>query len=66
MPGNRARSNSDQGGRDGGGAPAVDGPPQLAGLFAGGIPKLKKRQGGIDTGGALCPLNLYDAELTVG
>ena len=26
-------------------------PPQLAGLFAGGMPKLKKRGGGIDTGG---------------
>ncbi|KAE9376961.1 hypothetical protein N431DRAFT_436204 [Stipitochalara longipes BDJ] len=26
-------------------------PPQLAGLFAGGMPKLKKRGGGVDTGG---------------
>lgn len=27
------------------------GPPQLGGLFAGGMPKLKKRSGGLDTGG---------------
>lgn len=26
-------------------------PPQLAGLFAGGMPKLKKRGGGVNTGG---------------
>lgn len=43
--GNRARSNSDQG------ASSLEGPPQLGGLFAGGMPKLKKRGGGIDTGG---------------
>ncbi|KAI9827496.1 MAG: hypothetical protein M1832_004846 [Thelocarpon impressellum] len=50
----RARSSSDGGsgaGPDsvvdtGGAAPA----PQLGGLFAGGMPKLKKRGGGIDTG----------------
>jgi hypothetical protein len=29
----------------------MEAPPQLGGLFAGGIPKLKKRGGGIDTGG---------------
>lgn len=29
----------------------MDTPPQLGGLFAGGIPKLKKRGGGVDTGG---------------
>lgn len=28
-------------------------PPQLGGLFAGGMPKLKKRGGGIETGGEL-------------
>ena len=28
-------------------------PPQLGGLFAGGMPKLKKRGGGVDTGGKL-------------
>lgn len=26
-------------------------PPQLGGLFAGGMPKLKKRGGGVNTGG---------------
>jgi hypothetical protein len=50
IPTNRARSNSDQGGREST-ASAMDAAPQLAGLFAGGIPKLKKRGGGIDTGG---------------
>lgn len=43
--GNRARSNSDQG------ASSMDTPPQLGGLFAGGMPKLKKRGGGVNTGG---------------
>ena len=33
-------------------------PPQLGGLFAGGMPKLKKRGGGIDTGGKLDSLDL--------
>jgi hypothetical protein len=51
VPGNRARSNSDQSGRDSGGAAGMEQPPQLAGLFAGGMPKLKKRGGGVDTGG---------------
>ncbi|RDL41979.1 uncharacterized protein BP5553_01958 [Venustampulla echinocandica] len=50
VPGNRMRSNSDQGSRDGGAAPVIEQPPQLGGLFAGGMPKLKKRGGGIDTG----------------
>lgn len=51
VPGNnRARSNSDQGSRDTGAVTGMEQPPQLAGLFAGGMPKLKKR-GGIDTGG---------------
>lgn len=45
--GNRARSNSDQGS----GAISFEPAPQLGGLFAGGMPKLKKRGGGIDTGG---------------
>lgn len=49
VPANRARSNSDQGGRDAGGM--MDSAPQLGGLFAGGMPKLKKRGGGVDTGG---------------
>jgi hypothetical protein len=49
VPGNRMRSNSDQG-RDSGSS-GVEAPPQLGGLFAGGMPKLKKRGGGVDTGG---------------
>ncbi|KIX04640.1 uncharacterized protein Z518_05510 [Rhinocladiella mackenziei CBS 650.93] len=48
--GNRARSNSDTGGD---GTASVGGAPQLGGLFAGGIPKLKKTRGGIDTGAGL-------------
>ncbi|RYP49967.1 hypothetical protein DL768_004402 [Monosporascus sp. mg162] len=48
VPGNRARSNSEQGGGDGGSA--VEPAPQLGGLFAGGMPKLRKRGGGVDTG----------------
>lgn len=53
IPGNRARSNSDQTSRDSGGVSGTEQPPQLAGLFAGGMPKLKKRGGGVDTGGEL-------------
>lgn len=47
--GNRGRSNSDTGGgaSDPGG---IGGAPQLGGLFAGGMPKLKKRSGGVSTG----------------
>lgn len=48
--GNRARSNSDQSSRDSS-VTGMEQPPQLAGLFAGGMPKLKKRGGGVDTGG---------------
>ncbi|PMD17454.1 hypothetical protein NA56DRAFT_672718 [Hyaloscypha hepaticicola] len=48
--GNRVRSNSDQTSRDSGGVSGMEQPPQLAGLFAGGMPKLKKRGGGVDTG----------------
>ncbi|QPG99632.1 hypothetical protein C2857_002223 [Epichloe festucae Fl1] len=48
-PGTRARSNSDQGAGQAL-APALDPAPQLGGLFAGGMPKLKKRGGGVDTG----------------
>lgn len=50
-PGNRARSNSDQGSAGHTPSGSVDGAPQLGGLFAGGMPKLKKRGGGVDTGG---------------
>jgi hypothetical protein len=53
--GNRGRSNSDQGSREGGAVMGMEQPPQLAGLFAGGMPKLKKRGGGIDTGGEYSP-----------
>lgn len=49
VPGNRMRSNSDQGRDDRGSG--MEAPPQLGGLFAGGMPKLKKRGGGVDTGG---------------
>ena len=52
IPGNRARSNSDQGNADNRAA-GIDQPPQLGGLFAGGMPKLKKRGGGVDTGGKM-------------
>lgn len=45
---NRARSNSDTGG--GGESVGMGSAPQLGGLFAGGMPKLKKRGGGVDTG----------------
>lgn len=54
--GNRGRSNSDQSSRDGGSVTGMEQPPQLAGLFAGGMPKLKKRGGGVDTGGELALL----------
>ncbi|KAF4984162.1 hypothetical protein FZEAL_560, partial [Fusarium zealandicum] len=63
VPGNRARSNSDQGSRDassGGADPA----PQLGGLFAGGMPKLKKRGGGVDTGANRDSTYLSDPEPT--
>lgn len=53
MPGNRARSNSDQGSRDASAAPVMDAAPQLGGLFAAGMPKLRKTGGGVDTGGML-------------
>ncbi|KAI3342031.1 hypothetical protein F4824DRAFT_271852 [Ustulina deusta] len=58
--GNRARSNSDQGGRDAGGV--MDSAPQLGGLFVGGMPKLKKRGGGIDTGANQDASYLSDSE----
>lgn len=50
-PGVRARSNSDQGNRPQPATSSTDGPPQLASLFAGGMPKLRKTGGGVDTGG---------------
>lgn len=52
VPGNRARSNSDQvGGARDSIAVSSEPAPQLAGIFAGGMPKLKKRGGGVNTGG---------------
>ncbi|RTE70568.1 hypothetical protein BHE90_015020, partial [Fusarium euwallaceae] len=63
VPGNRARSNSDQGSRDATGG-GVDAAPQLGGLFAGGMPKLKKRGGGIDTGANSDSTYLSDPEPT--
>jgi hypothetical protein len=44
-PGSRGRSNSDGG--DGG---SSSGPPQLAGILAGGMPKLRKVGGNVNTG----------------
>lgn len=46
------RSNSDQAGRDAPAALGV-GAPQLGGLFAAGMPKLRKTGAGVDTGGML-------------
>ncbi|KAI1397554.1 hypothetical protein F4819DRAFT_471662 [Hypoxylon fuscum] len=54
VPGNsRARSDSDLAGGNSAAAAAAastESAPQLAGLFAGGMPKLKKRAGGVNTG----------------
>ncbi|KAI9857443.1 MAG: hypothetical protein M1824_004851 [Vezdaea acicularis] len=60
---NRGRSNSDTGGggTDAGGG--ISGAPQLGGLFAGGIPGLRKTRGGIDTGANQDP-HLSDPETT--
>ncbi|KAF4975718.1 hypothetical protein FDECE_18544, partial [Fusarium decemcellulare] len=63
VPGNRARSNSDQGSRDSM-AGGMDAPPQLAGLFAGGMPKLKKTGRGVDTGANRDSTYLSDPEPT--
>ncbi|KAI1006829.1 hypothetical protein K3495_g1387 [Podosphaera aphanis] len=50
VPGNRVRSNSEKATSALGGEFGAQKPIQLGGLFAGGMPKLKKRGGGIDTG----------------
>ena len=44
-PGSRGRSNS-----DGGDGASSSGPPQLAGILAGGMPKLRKVGGNVNTG----------------
>ncbi|KAF3932118.1 hypothetical protein ABW20_dc0107171 [Dactylellina cionopaga] len=61
--GNRPRSSSDSngGGGGGGGGGGAEAPPQLAGLFAGGIPKLRK-SGGVDTGASGSSPYLSDSE----
>ncbi|KAI0900110.1 hypothetical protein F4806DRAFT_278464 [Annulohypoxylon nitens] len=61
IPGhNRARSSSDFVGRDT--SASAEPAPQLAGLFAGGMPKLKKRGGGVDTGANQNASYLSDSE----
>ncbi|KEZ44418.1 Beta-N-acetylhexosaminidase [Scedosporium apiospermum] len=64
VPALRARSNSDQGDRPAAHKPSgsLDGAPQLAGLFAGGMPKLRKRGGGVDTGADSNASFLSDSE----
>ncbi|PPJ56302.1 hypothetical protein CBER1_00663 [Cercospora berteroae] len=51
--GNRARSNSDQPGNAAAGGGGMESAPQLGGLFAGGMPKLRKTGGGV---------NMYDSD----
>lgn len=41
----------------------MDGAPQLGGLFAGGMPKLRKRGGGVDTGGMFLPMSRTPADI---
>lgn len=60
-PGNRVRSNSDQGSRD---ASSMEAVPQLGGLFAGGMPKLKSR-GGVNTGASRDSSYTSDPESSV-
>ena len=38
--------------------------PQLGGLFVGGMPKLKKRGGGVDTGGKKVMLPEFSFSVT--
>ncbi|SZF00228.1 unnamed protein product [Blumeria hordei] len=48
--GNQAQSGRNKEGRSSGGFLGAGNTPNIGGLFAGGIPKLKKRNGGVDTG----------------
>ncbi|KAJ4354584.1 uncharacterized protein N0V89_006321 [Didymosphaeria variabile] len=66
VPGNRARSNSDTGGDGaGGGGGMASAAPQLGGLFAGGMPKLRK-SGGVNTGRESSSPYLSDPETSRG
>ncbi|UQC79933.1 proline-rich [Colletotrichum lupini] len=65
VPGNRARSNSDQSGRESAPAPPTQAAPQLGGLFAGGMPKLRKTRGAVDTGASMDSSYLSDPESNV-
>ncbi|KAF2240464.1 hypothetical protein BU26DRAFT_556774 [Trematosphaeria pertusa] len=65
VPGNRARSNSDTGGDGARDAGMSSGAPQLGGLFAGGIPKLRKA-GGVNTGADSNSPYLSDPETSRG
>ncbi|KAF7142169.1 hypothetical protein CNMCM5793_008603 [Aspergillus hiratsukae] len=56
---NRLRSSSESGG---GGDSGTSTAPQLAGLFAGGMPKLRSRGGGVDTGANRDSPYLSDSE----
>ncbi|KAF4961887.1 hypothetical protein F66182_18221, partial [Fusarium sp. NRRL 66182] len=62
---NRLRSSSDAGPArdDSGSSGATSGAPQLGGLFAGGMPKLRSR-GGVDTGANRDSSYLSDSEAT--
>ncbi|KAK4132597.1 hypothetical protein BT67DRAFT_463641 [Trichocladium antarcticum] len=64
VPGLRARSNSDQGNRAQADTSGIhSAPPPLAGLFAGGMPKLRKTGGGVDTGANQTASYLSDSEI---
>ena len=60
-PANRNRSNSDTGAST---SAIPEAAPQLGGLFAAGMPKLKKRSGGINTGADGDQQSYSDSETT--
>ncbi|KAH8836908.1 hypothetical protein MCOR27_001494 [Pyricularia oryzae] len=68
VPGNRMRSNSDHGRSDSTGSAGglETSAPQLGGLFAGGMPKLRKTGGGVDTGANRDASYLSDPENSAG